>query len=426
MTMARRETIAEDGTAGGGPMNVARQEAAPEDGTAGEAPQRPRIKPEHRAYRTTEGNVRIGGVVYGIGAEIADPGGWVWTLAEAMDGTRSPAEIRAEVVRAHPELPEHAVRQAMADLQAAGYVDDAAPAASPEPSARERSRYDRGVALLRWMDRTPRTDPWQAQDLLRRARVLLVGIGGTGGFAAQSLVASGVGHLHCVDPDVVELSNLNRQPLFREPDLGRPKTDAALSSLRSLNSDVTVTAARHTVRSPACFHALLTTPPAGTAPPGVRDLPVYDLLVLAADRPAEIRAWANEVCLELGVPWVDGGYQGPLVSAGVHVPGRGACWECLRAGEAERRETGQADGDAGAPIPTSSPAGAVTAGMSGLLLAHAALALLTGVPPMEPGFRFGLNLMLPGDPVLERHPRRPDCPACGDTRPTGVPSGGAS
>jgi hypothetical protein len=41
------------------------------------------------------------------------------------------------------------------------------------------------------------------------------------------------------------------------------------------------------------------------------------------------------------------------------------------------------------------------------------VALLTGVPALEPGFRFGVNLMVPGDPVLERFPRRPDCPACG-------------
>ncbi|MEU3247237.1 ThiF family adenylyltransferase [Streptomyces sp. NPDC006875] len=397
---------------------------------------RPRIKPEHRPYRTIDGNVRIGSVVHGIGAEIADPEGWVWTLVEAMDGTRRPAEVVDTVLRAHPGLPgltDGDTRQAMADLLDAGFVEDAG---APVPvSGRERVRYSRGVPLLRWMDLGPRATPWDTQLRLGGARVLLIGVGGTGGYAAQSLVASGVGRLHCVDPDVVELSNLNRQPLFRESDLGRPKVEAALATLRALNSDVTVTGERREVRGPGDLTELVragapggSRPSGSPPPPGAPDASTttgasepYDLLVLAADRPDDIRRWANRVCLAAGLPWVDAGYRGPLVTAGVHVPGRGACWECLRATEVARRDLRLAPGQderVASPHLPWNPASAVTAGLSGGLLAHAALALLTGVPALEPGFRFGMNLMLPGDPVLERSPRRPDCPACGD-RPTG-------
>ncbi|MFI6486421.1 ThiF family adenylyltransferase [Streptomyces sp. NPDC050564] len=520
-----------------------------------EALSRPRIKPEHRAYRTVDGNVRIGSVIHGIGAEIADPQGWVWTLVEAMDGTRGPSAVVAEVVRTHPGLPGEDARQAMADLLAAGFVDDAG-AAVPVPE-RERVRYSRGVPLLRWMDLGPRTSPWDAQLRLRRAHVLLIGIGGTGGYAAQSLVASGVGHLHCVDPDVVDLSNLNRQPLFRESDIGRPKVEAALSTLRALNSDVTITGEQREVTGPEDLAELVraggraggvdagpdTSGPGrgglntsgratrvpdacgpatggpdadapgrgepgtggpgtdgpgtggpgtggpGTGGPGTggpsttgegtserdedgpsdggrdRDEPGqggptgdepgnpgpgsagpngtsnpgpgsvggdrpgealgrgYDLLVLAADRPDDIRRWANRACLAAGLPWVDAGYRGPLVTAGVYVPGRGACWECLRAGEAARRDLrlgSDQDPEVASPRMPWNPATAVTAGLSGGLLAHAALALLTGVPALDPGFRFGVNLMLPGDPVLQRTPRHLDCPVCGE-RAGGVP-----
>ncbi|MEX1657148.1 MULTISPECIES: HesA/MoeB/ThiF family protein [Streptomyces] len=368
---------------------------------------RPRIKPEHRAYRTVDGNVRVGSVIHGIGAEIADPRGWVWTLVEAMDGSRGPSEVVAEVLRGHPELSGADARQAMADLLAAGFVDDADASASLPP--REQDRYSRGVPLLRWMDLAPRTSPWDAQLRLREARVLLVGVGGTGGHAAQALVASGVGHVHCVDPDVVELSNLNRQPLYRESDLGRPKVEAALATLRALNSDVTVTGERREVRGPEDLTELVAASALAGSP--------HDLLVLAADRPDAIRRWTNRACLAAGLPWVDAGYRGPLVTAGVYVPGQGACWECLREGEIARRDLrlgpGQ-DPESASPRMPWNPASAVTAGLSGALLAHAALALLTGVPAMEPGFRFGVNLMLPGDPVHQRTPRRLDCPACGE------------
>ncbi|MFF2849653.1 ThiF family adenylyltransferase [Streptomyces sp. NPDC058001] len=369
----------------------------------------PRIKPEHRAYRTVDGHVRIGSVVHGIGSEVKDPDGWVWTLVEAMDGTRSAADIVAVVSRSHPELrlPEPDIVQAMTDLAMAGYVEDAGAAPPAELSERERERYSRGMTLLRWMDLRPRESAWEPQLRLRRARVLLVGVGGTGGAAARDLVASGVGRLHCVEPDVVELSNLNRQTLFRESDLGTPKLDAALSALRALNSDTTVTGERRVVRGPADLEDLLT----GAAGDGSG----YDVLLMAADRPPVIRGWANQVCLASGTPWAEAGYRGPLVSVGVFTPGRGACWECLRSTESERRDLRLAPGqdeEVASPRMPWNPVNAVTAGLSGSLLAHAALILLCGIPEIEPGCRFGLNLMVPGDPIAQRSERRPDCPAC--------------
>ncbi|MEU0912309.1 ThiF family adenylyltransferase [Streptomyces althioticus] len=378
---------------------------------------RPRIKPEHRAYRTVDGNVRIGSVVHGIGAEVLDPDGWVWTLVGAMDGTRGPDDVVAEVTRRHPRigLAAEDVTGAMDDLVQAGYVEDAGAPPPDGLTARERERYGRGMTLMRWMDLRPRTGSWEPQMLLRRARVLLVGVGGTGGAAARDLVASGVGHLHCVEPDVVELSNLNRQTLFREADLGRPKLDAALAALRALNADTTLTGERREVRGPDDLEDLLTRAP-DTAGDSHRP---YDLVLLAADRPPEIRRWANRVCLATGTPWAEAGYRGPLVSVGVFAPGRGPCWQCLRDTEVERRDLRLAPGqdeDVASPRMPWNPVNAVTAGLSGSLLAHAALILLCGIPPVEPGCRFGLNLMVPGDPVLQRSERRDDCPACG-TRP---------
>ncbi|MFG2294821.1 HesA/MoeB/ThiF family protein [Streptomyces sp. NPDC048603] len=365
---------------------------------------RPRVKPEHRAYRTADGHVRIGSVVYGIGAEIRDPHGWVWSLVDALDGTREVGEVVEAVLSEHVALAEEDVCEALVDLLEAGFVEDAAAAPPVELSEREQKRYGRGAALFRWMDLTPRNSVWDVQMRLRGARVLLIGVGGTGGYAAQALVASGVGLLHLVEPDVVELSNLNRQPLFQESDIGRPKADAALEVLRGKNSDVRVTGERGHVRGPGDLRARLAADD-------------YSLLVLAADRPDAIRRWTNRACLDAGVPWVDGGYRGPLVSVGVHVPGRGACWECLRAWEVERRDLRlgpDEDESAASPRMPWNPANAVTAGLSGSLLAHAALALLTGVPALDPGCRLGLNLMVPGEPMTERFPRRPDCPACGD------------
>src|SRR5262245_7845693 len=68
---------------------------------------------------------------------------------------------------------------------------------------------------------------------LRDARALIIGVGGLGSPAAQALAAAGIGTLGLIDPDRVELSNLHRQPLYGDADLGRPKVDAAAARLRA-------------------------------------------------------------------------------------------------------------------------------------------------------------------------------------------------
>ncbi|MFF0725822.1 HesA/MoeB/ThiF family protein [Streptomyces sp. NPDC004134] len=365
---------------------------------------RPRVKPEHRGYRTVAGNVRIGSVVYGVGAEIEDPRGWVWTLVEAADGTRSAQDIVTAVRARHEEVEPGDVTAALERLAAAGFLEDAAAPLPAQFSPREAERYSRGVPLLRWMDLGARASAWEAQLRLKEARVLVLGVGGTGGAAAWHLAASGVGHLHVVDDDRVELSNLNRQLLYAEADVGRRKAEAAVARLAGLNPDIRVTGEVRRVATAAELAALVV-----SSPP-------YDVFVLGADGPPQIRRWANRACLAAGLPWVDGGYSGPLVTAGIHRPGTGGCWECLHDQAIRRADLGLAQGaeepGASAHLPWN-PANAVTAGLSGALVAYGALALLTGIPPLEPGVRFGFNLMVPGDEVTVRLPRRPDCPACG-------------
>jgi ThiF family len=150
-------------------------------------------------------------------------------------------------------------------------------------SPAEQERYSRGVTLLRRLDRSPRRSAWEMQERLREVRILLIGLGGTGGYCAQALVASGVGHLHCVDHDTADLSNLNRQPLSRERDIGRPKLDAALEDLRALNHHPEVTGDRRRVAGPEDLAMLLDSGPGLVRPachvrrPAARDSIGYSL-----------------------------------------------------------------------------------------------------------------------------------------------------
>lgn len=77
----------------------------------------------------------------------------------------------------------------------------------------------------------------EGQMRLNRASVAVVGAGGLGSYVLMSLVGAGVGRVIIVDDDIVELSNLHRQPLFKTADVGEPKAEAARRALSAYNDD---------------------------------------------------------------------------------------------------------------------------------------------------------------------------------------------
>ena len=364
---------------------------------------RPRVKSEHGPYRIDEDKIRIGWVSYGIAAEIADPEGWVWTMLTAMDGSRTVDEVVEYVHSRHPRQSQRILWRGVEQLLSSGYVEDAAGPVPANLTERDLCRYDRAVGFYRWLDLVPRVSSWEPQSRLRDARVTVLGVGGSGGIAALALAASGIGHLNCVDPDDVELSNLSRQILYTEDDIGKPKVISAVTRLAQLNSDIEITGQRMEVTTEKEVLALTDS---------------CDVLLLTADRPPELRIWANRACLSAKRPWVYGGYHGPLVQCGVFVPGEGPCWECnARTLDTRNAKIGAHTEDS----PQRSAAmfravSATSAGLSGYLAAQHVISLLTGIPPVTPGQVSMLNLAAIEASQVFREPPHPECGACAATR----------
>lgn len=147
--------------------------------------------------------------------------------------------------------------------------------------------------------------------------MLLVGCGALGTHLADGLVRAGVGSLHIVDRDIVEWSNLQRQVLFTENDaeLGLPKALAARDHLRTVNSNVRITA--HVADCSVQFLSKL------LATPDERP----DLVLDGTDN-FPTRYLINDWCRQQGLPWI---YAGAVGSEGASTvfPADGACLRCI-------------------------------------------------------------------------------------------------
>ena len=103
----------------------------------------------------------------------------------------------------------------------------------------ERQRYDRQM-MIRGIGE-------EGQEKLKQARVVIAGSGGLGSPSAIYLAAAGVGRIRLIDHDKVELSNLNRQVLHWDKDIGRSKVDSAKDKLGQLNQEVSLETVDETI-----------------------------------------------------------------------------------------------------------------------------------------------------------------------------------
>lgn len=145
---------------------------------------------------------------------------------------------------------------------------------------------------------------------LGRFRVLTIGVGGLGAPAAAALAGAGIGSLRLVDPDVVEPSNLHRQPLYDDGDIGAPKVAAAARRLR----------ARH----PALHVEPIRARFAGE----IELLRDVDVVVDGTDTVAT-KFVVNDAAVAAGVPLVHAGAIGFRAQLLTVIPGETACYRCV-------------------------------------------------------------------------------------------------
>ncbi len=132
----------------------------------------------------------------------------------------------------------------------------------------------------------------------------------------MALAELGVGRIHAVDFDRVELSNLNRQVLYSTAAVGLPKVEVATQRMKEFNPDIDFSAEQRRLASAQDVADVV----AASAP---------DFLFCLADKPnGFIDFWTNEACVRHGVPFAAASISSALGTAYSVLPGDGPCYQC--------------------------------------------------------------------------------------------------
>jgi molybdopterin/thiamine biosynthesis adenylyltransferase len=220
------------------------------------------------------------------------------------------------------------------------------------------------------------------QQKLKNASALIVGAGGLGSPAALYLAAAGVGTLILAEPDVVDRSNLQRQILYAEDDVGRPKAEAAADRLAALNPHIFV----------AGYNGAFDASTADELCEGVD-------LVLDGTDDFGVRFEVNAACVRHGKPLVSGAIGRWTGQVGVF--GRAPCYRCLVPEIPPDAETCVAVGVVGA-----------LAGVIGSMMALEAIKLITGAGEPLTG-RLMIYDALSAETRTVKVGADPECPVCG-------------
>ena len=184
------------------------------------------------------------------------------------------------------------------------YILPAVAGGSNELSKKELEKFSRQVML--------EEIGYQGQLKLKNAKVCVVGVGGLGNPITTRLTAMGVGTLRIVDRDVIELSNLHRQTMFDEDDIGQVKVEVAAKKLQKLNPDCKIEALAVSVNDYTALEVI----------------EGCDVVVDALDS-VNARYALNKACVKFGIPFVTGAAVGVSGQVFTILPGTSACYHCM-------------------------------------------------------------------------------------------------
>jgi molybdopterin-synthase adenylyltransferase len=238
--------------------------------------------------------------------ELEDNDGELFRFLSLLDGKNTLNDLSSVMNMSIPDL--ESVIQSLDEL---GFLEDAKIPSTYSPTELERYRsnfnYFSGFSSLT-------KNKYSFQDKLKNSKIVILGLGG-GSLTAAYLAGLGVGEIIGVDFDIVERSNLNRQFLFNEQDIGRLKSEVAQEKIKAINPEIKVTMHNKYIKN---YESLLEIMDGATA--------VINML----DQPAIISTrWVNAACVVSKIPYYSGGINNNTIKLERYIPENNEpCYDC--------------------------------------------------------------------------------------------------
>lgn len=360
-----------------------------------------RIKPIHPVYSAGSRRIRIGAQA-DITVEIEDDEDSKFkALFELLDGSRDVAGVVAEMRSRFPGVTADDVHDVIAGLDKERLLERAMSTDYDDPQ-HPRHRYLSNVNYFsNYGDSASLRGEFQ--DRLLQSKVLVLGLGAGGSHIVSHLASMGVAKIRAVDYDRVELTNLNRQILYGEGDVGSLKTEAGLRRIAEYNSTLDLEFIARKVVSQD----------------DIRDLcDGMDLIVCAIDEPPFVaQLIVNAVAVERGIPCVFGMSQ---ITAGrffTVLPGQSGCMGCLVVHYSLNDPAFSDQFIAFQELEFKNPTLSFSpdvARLCGMIASEVARVLTGFLPPMGVGRQVELNFEDNSTKALTEWQRHPEaCPVCG-------------
>lgn len=357
----------------------------------------PRLKPlveycslENKIYFFNRPSVAI---------EMDDSSKFIATVCQLMDGKKNLTQLKQALSGIYPKETFY-LETLLTVLDSQYLLEDVSRNYTEQLSSYETTRWSRNIEFFGAHCKA-QDNKYSYQEKLKSAKVVIFGLGGVGSNVLYNLVGMGAQNIIAVDFDEVELSNLNRQIIYNESDVGKLKSVAARNRILQFSSEVNIEFINKKISCSANIEELIFG---------------QDIVICAIDQPREkIMDWFNAACIKHNVPFLTGALDSRLAIYYTILPGKTGCIECWKASASKSNFMFQNLIQQKDFVPSKSPNVAIMPFMSILsgLMACEFLKIITGLSePQSLGKLHAFDFYSSQITISESWEKNPACLIC--------------